>query len=381
MRISIGRCSLLSAAYVALMAGLNPALAAPPAVLDRVPGNAPVVIALRSMKAASEKVNKFAAAVGMPAPEGDGNPVAMAGKMLGTPGLNAEGSMAIAIVPGADGKVVMGEDAGDDTTGVILIPVTDYAAFVKAMGGEKSDGVTNVDIDGRPGFIKDLTGGYAALTIVPGLLEKFDGKPGNAAAHAAMLGKNGAGIADSADVLIVANIAQMQDQLKEGVQQMKDQAEQMTAMMGEQGAGVGAGIGMAQKALETFSKDATCGVVGLSFSDSGVTLDAGAQFREGTEGAKMFNAPGKAGGLMARVPNLPYYLAGAVDFSSPGMKSLIKGMIKGEAGEAGSPVSFLSNIDKIGGFAGVLGASPNALMGGGLFVNTTTYVATTDPKG
>jgi hypothetical protein len=377
----IGRRFLASSSYLALMAGLNPVLAAPPAALDRVPDNAPVVVALRSMKGATDKINAFTTATGLPKPEGDDNPLNMAEKMLGTPGLNKEGSMAVAIVPGPDGKVVMGEDAGDDTTAVIIIPVSDYAALVKAMDAEKGDGVSKVKVDGKDGFIKDLTGGYAALSIVPGLLEKFEGGAGHNAKHAAMLGKNGGGIADSADVLLIANFSQLQDRMKEAAQQMKEQAEQMAAMMGDQGAGVGAGLGMMQTVLDTMAKDASCGVLGLSFSDAGASVQMGTQFREGTESAKMFSSPGKSAALMGRVPNQPFYFAGAFDTSSTGVKQVLKQLSSMQAqGEgAAGPISFLAAIDKIGGFSGVLGASPNALMGSGLFVNTSTYVATNDP--
>ncbi|MBL9000489.1 MAG: hypothetical protein JNK25_05070 [Phycisphaerae bacterium] len=383
MTCKTGSRLITSASLLAMLAGLNPALAVPPAALDRVPDNAPVVVALRSMQAATEKVNKFSESMGIPRPEGD-NPIAMAQKMLGTPGLNAGGSMAVAIVPGPDGKVIMGEDAGDKTTGVVIVPVSDYAAFVKAMGAEKSDGVTSVNIDGKPGFIKDLQGGFAAITVVPGLLDKFDGAAGKGPRHAAMLGKNGGGIADTADVLIIANVAHLQDQLKDGRTRMKDQMEQATMMLGDQAAGIGGSLALLDTVMGTFAKDATCGVLGLTLNESGITADLGTQFKEGTEPAGFFSSPGSAGVLLGRIPNLPFYFAGAIDTSSPGLRQIFKNIAKAQspqAGDGASPMSFLANIDKLGGFSGILGASPNALSGGGLFVNTSTFVATTDPAG
>ncbi len=383
MRSLSGRLCLTPALLV-VMAGLNPAQAEPPAALDRVPTSAPVVIGLRNMQAASEKFSKLLETVGAPKDAGgDENPMAMATKMLGTPGLNKTGSMALAIVPGADGKVVMGE--GPDATGVIIVPVSDYAAFVKAMGAEKPEGISSVKLDDKPGFVKDLGGGYAALTTVSGLLEKFEGKAGNSKDHAKILGKNGGGIADTADVLIVANVAQMQDQLKDGVAKMKTQAEQMAAMMGEQGAQAQTGLKIMQTVIEGFARDGTCGVLGLSFSDSGVTADIGAQFKDGSEVGKFFNAEGKSTGLLARVPTLPFFFAGAFDLSAPGIKQLFKNaaaMQAADAKEDAKPAAnaMVANIDKQSGFAGVLGASPNAMMGGGLFANTVTYTATSDSK-
>ena len=214
-RLTTGRSLLRPAAFLTLIAGLSPlAMAELPGVLDRVPANAPLVMTLRNAEQATERFTKFIESMSMPMLAAGEGPVAQVKELLGSAGLDSKGSIAIAIVPGADGKVTLDSDAETEPTAVILLPVTDYAAFVKAMGGTKTDGIAAVKLDDTSAYAKDLGGGYAALTTVDGLLNTFDGKPGNAATHAKAMGKNGDAISDASDMLFIANIPLLQDQIK-----------------------------------------------------------------------------------------------------------------------------------------------------------------------
>jgi hypothetical protein len=376
--------SFRPAACLVLFAGLAPiALADLPGALDRIPANAPIVVAMRDMEGTNAKFTKFMESVGFPVGEGDENPMAITQKMLGTAGLNGKGSAAFALIPGADGKVVMGDEGGEPTV-VAIVPVSDFAAFVKAMGAEKADGVTTITFDNEKGYAKDLGGGYAALSPTAGLLEKFEGKAGASSEHAKALGKNGGSVADSSDMVIIANIPFLQDQLKAAADQMAMQAEQMAAMAGEQGAGLTQNAKIGKMVLNTFARDAQVGVLGFRFAEKGVSIDLGAQFKEGSEIAKFFAASGKASALLGKVPNLPFYFAGAMDMSAPGIKQIVKNLgtlqNEGKKPEEIQASMFMGNAEKVDGMAFVLGASNNAMMGGGLFVNTVMYTASKDPK-
>ncbi|MCX5690267.1 MAG: hypothetical protein NTV94_10890 [Planctomycetota bacterium] len=351
------------AACLALFAGLAPiALADLPGALDRIPANAPIVIALRDMEGTNAKFTKFMESVGFPVPEGEENPMAITKKMLGTAGLNGHGSAAFAIIPGADGKVVMGEDGGEPTV-VAIVPVSDFAAFVKALGAEKADAVTTIKFDNEKGYAKDLGGGYAALSPTAGLLEKFEGKAGASAEHVKALGKNGGSVADSSDMVIIANIPFMQEQLKAAAAKMSEQAEQMAAMAGEQGEGITRNVKIGKMVLNTFARDAQVGVLGFKFAEKGVSVDLGAQFKEGSEIAKFFAASGKASALLGKVPNLPFYFAGAMDMSAPGIKQIMKNLgvlqNEGKKPEEITASTFMNATEKVNGMAFVLGASNN----------------------
>jgi len=392
MRLMTGPLTKLTAAMLCAFAGLNSlALADLPGAIDRVPSSAAVIIAMRDMEGANTKFNKFFESLGQPARNDDDSPMAVITKMLSVPGLNKSGSVAIAIIPGTDGKIVFGEKGEDDTTtAVIIAPVSDYAAFVKAMGADKVEGIASLKFDKKDGYAKDLGGGYAALTTISGLLDKFDGKAGMNAQHAKNMGKNGSRISDNADVILIANIPAMQEQIEEGGNKMKDQLEQMGAMVGQQGAGLTTVAKMAEGVVDGVLKDGQVGVLGFKFGETGVSIDLGAQFKEGSDFGKFFNSTGKSGALMSKIPNIPFFFAGAFDTSSPGVKQVVKNMAaanppappkEGEKAGPDVPSTFgalVKNIEKIDGTAFILGSSP---LIGGIFVNSLVYTATSDPKG
>lgn len=379
------------AASLVAVAGLCPlALADLPGALDRVPGNAAIVIGITNLEASSAQFEKLFTSIGIPMPDGDESTMEMGKKLLATPGLNKSGSLAMAIVADKAGKIVLREDGTEKPTAVVIVPVTDYAAFVKALGGEKSDGVMKIMVDGQDGFTKDLGGGYAALSMAPGLLETFEGKAGNKDAHAKLLGKNGSTVADGCDFLIIANVAQMQDELKAAATQLTDQAEQMSAMLpADQAKGMANNAKIGKMVMENFARDGSAGVLAFKFGEKGLSIDIGAQFKEGSEIAGFFAASGKASSFMSKVPNLPYYFAGAVDFSAPGIKKIVKNLAAltmetktaEEKAAVGTLQQTMAAADSLNGGAIVLGASPSAMMGGGLFVNTVSYLSSNDAAG
>lgn len=390
-RLTSGRSPFRPAALLALFAGLSPvALADLPGVLDRVPANAPLVMTLRDPEQVTARFSKFIESMGVPMLAAEEGPIGQVKALLGKAGLDSKGSIAVAVLPGADGKVALGEGGDAEPTAVILLPVSDYAAFVKAMGGSKTDGVAAIKLDQTSAYTKDLGGGYAALTTVDGLLNGFEGKPGNAAAHAKAMGKNGEAVSEASDMVFIANIPLLQDQLKKMSSEMKSQAEQMAAMAGEQGGQVKTGVQFAGTVLDTFARDASVGVIGVGFGDKGVSIDIGAQFKEGSELAGVFAGSGNASGLLGKVPNIPFYFAGAIDASVPGVRTILKNVVKMQealatpeqraAMESGMN-QLMDNAEKVDGYAFVMGASPAAVMGGGLFVNTVTFASTSDAKG
>jgi hypothetical protein len=381
---TLARVICSKAACLVAIAGLSPAaLADLPGVLDRVPADAPAVIAIRDMEASTGKFTKMFESLGLPAPAGEASPVAVIEKLLGTAGLNKHGSVAAIVVAFPEVK------AGGEPSTVILAPISDFAGFVKALGAEKTEGQVTVKFDGKEGFAKDVGGGYAALTTSAGVLEKFDGKGGMNAQHTKTLGKNGASVCDTSDVILIANIPQLQSQLKDMQEKMKSQMETMAAMAGEQGSAMNRSSEAAQTILNTLREDGSAALIGFTLADKGMAVDLTLQFKEGSKSAGMFTASGKASKLLAKIPNLPFYFAGAADLSTPGARTLIKaaadmqaaGLKDAELANAKTGMmNMLGANDKISGMSFVMGANPAAMMGGGLFVNTVTYTATSDSK-
>lgn len=380
------RTLCLSAAALALLAGQ--ARADLPPALDRAPANIPVVVAVRN---ADKFVASLDSLIKLVAP----NAGAEGGEVLGEirtalayQGVKKDGSFAIAMTSmpkPADPNAGMVEQEEPDA--IVLIPVTDSAGFIKGMGGDGAQGVVELkgpkdatDWEG-PAFAKDIGGGYVAMGKQKEAVEKFEGKGGNLGAHKTALGAQGNKLADHADVLIIANIPLLQDQIKAGLDQGMQQM-QMGLMMAGGGVAEGQDPTKAMKeAVEGYMRDATVGIMGVGIDDGGIWLDFGSQFKEGSEWAGICQGKGKPGALMSALPNQPFLFAVAADTSSAGVRSLLKKFVSMGAQQQvqtpGMMDTMMAMMDKINGTSMMIGATPS-IMGGGLFANTVQYISTTD---
>lgn len=379
------RTLCFSAAALALLAGQ--ARADLPPALDRAPANVPVVVAVRN---ADKFVTSLDNLIKLVAPNANAEGGEMLGEIrtaLAYQGVKKDGSFAIAVTsmpkpPAADAGMVEQEEPD----AVVLIPVSDAAGFIKGMGGEGAKGVVELkgpkdakDWEG-PAFAKDIGGGYVAMGKKKDAVEKFEGKGGNLAAHKTALGAQGNKLADHSDVLIIANMPLLSEQIKAGMDQSMQQMSMMAAM-----AGGGAAEGQdptknIKEAVEGYMRDATVGIVGVGIDDGGIWLDFGSQFKEGSEWAGICQGKGKPGALLAALPNQPFLFALAADTSSAGVRSLLKkftamGIQQGQA--PGMMDTMMGMMDKITGTSMMIGATPS-IMGGGLLANSVQYISTTD---
>ncbi len=385
------------------------ALAEPPAALDRVPTDVVMAVGVRSIETFDARLGKLFDDLKL----GQDGEMAEARKLMKTPGLNPKGSVAIAIfadpkdgikaaAKDAKGKAAKGKAAeeqdedmmdeeGNEPPMVIIVPVTDYNVFVKHFGAaEGAKGVVELtppaDAEAFQGemYAKDIGGGYAALSPKKDIVEKFEGKGGNMAEHAKALGKIGNRISDSAETIIVANIATLAPKIREGVKKAKDQMSQMAGMGGQAG-----NIEGAQRLMEVvsegFLKDAQIGIVGLGLDEGGVWIDIGAQFKDGSEVGNFFKGNGNASSLVAKLPDQPFLLALGYDTSDAGIKKLVKNaweLMKPKEDDAndalGMMASMVTQIDKLGGMSMVIGQSPGGITGG-LLSNSSMFISSSDP--
>lgn len=370
----------MCAAALASLAGLTASAGADlPKVLDRVPTDVQVVVVVKDLGATYTRAKAMATMVGAPADQ-----MTMMDEIIAMPGLNKEGSMAMLVssIPNPDE-----EAAGKEPTIILLAPVTDYKQFVTGLGAENADGISKLTMKGEGQgdefYAKDLGDGFAAISPSSEPLTSFEGKGGNAEAHAKLVGALGANVSADSDVLIVANVEKLKGVIDAAQQQMSEQGEMIAAMAGPQGEQLKTQIETASQAMQAFSRDASAGIVGLNFSEKGVSIDAGAQFKEGTPSGQYFQAKGNASGLLSRVPTTPFYFAMAMDTSSESMKKLAKDMSQANPmmqEEAGGVIdTFLKQLPNVNGFAMVMGASPGGLMGG-MLANTVYYVQASKPE-
>ncbi|MFO0834126.1 MAG: hypothetical protein U0638_04080 [Phycisphaerales bacterium] len=381
------RTLCLSAAALALLAGQ--ARADLPPALDRAPANIPVVVAVRNADKFVTSLDSLMKLVKPDAGAEGGEALSEIRTALAYEGVKKDGSFAFAVTSmpkPADPNAGMVEEEKPDA--VVLIPVSDAAAFMKNMGGDGAKGVVELkgpkdakDWEG-PAFAKDIGGGYVAMAKHKEVVEKFEGKGGNLAAHKAALGAQGNKLADHADVLVIANIPLLQDQIKAGLDQSMQQMSMMAAMagggMGAEGQDPGKNI---KETVESYMRDATVGIVGVGIDDGGIWLDFGSQFKDGSEWAGICQGKGKPGALMSALPNQPFLFAIAADTSSAGVRALAKKFASAAAQEQaqmpGMMNTMMNMLDKINGMSMMIGATPS-IMGGGLLANSVQYISTND---
>ncbi|TVQ64039.1 MAG: hypothetical protein EA378_00210 [Phycisphaerales bacterium] len=352
-----------------------PALAGLPASLDRVPESALVVASVRNIESFSANVNRLNAAL----PASNRIPLGMMGDLMGTAGLNAGGSISLALMPSPDGQPL--DMDGEQGPLVVIVPVTDANAFVQGLGGTPGAGIMEVQVGDETAFAKDIGGGYVVMGPVREVVQAFSGEGGQGARHERAVGPVGLRVAQQSDTVIIANIPALRPQLEQGLEGMKEQAQMFAMMAGQQGDQVQQQMQMVEMVAGSFLRDARVGMVGLGFGETGVRVDLAANFNEGSEIGGFFDAPGDSRGVLARVPDVPFLFAGSADFSSPGMQKLMNNMTEMamQANEglpnAMNPATFMQGLDGIGYVIG----TPGALMGG-LFTNTVYYYKTSDPE-
>ena len=369
-------CFTLSAAALAAHAGA-------PDALDRVPAGSDVVVSVGKVADFLSDLDQINRLLGDKA-----NPEMMfaAAMVRGMPGMNLGGSAVIVVDMPDD------PNAGAEPTGVVLLPVNDFAAFTQ--GREPADGLVEMPMPDRQIYARDLGAGLVALSNDADAVRSYDATKGNLDAHTARLGGAGNRVLEGSEVVVFMNADSLRPYLDAAIEDMKEQG----AMVGmkEQGAMVGmmggeqaaAGYNMFLTVMTSGLKDLASGALGLTIDDKGMSYDMAANFTEGSESAARFAKGGKTEGLIGRLPAGPYMFAMALDTSSPGVKNIAEAVhamtenlpdeLKTQMGMGFGQMTLKDLTELTNGISFVMGSTPG-LMGGGLFANTTQYVSTDKP--
>jgi len=342
----------------------TPALAVPPA-LDHLSADTPIIIGIQSLSGLTADAQKWGT---MFAPPEAAMGLMMVEQMLQMPGLNADGSAAVALVF-PDGTM------NAEPIPTIILPVSSFSDFVEAMQGEASDGVTALNFQGETLFAKDIGSGFMAMGPVMELIEDFDGSTGNNRAHDARLGTRGAEAADQAGVFVVIDVESMRPQLEMALDEMGAQME-FAAMMG--GEAAAQQIEMMMNAAEAVVNEGQTAFIGLGSSEDGLWLDFAGQFAEGSDTGAVFADAGNSSSLFGALPNLDYIVAFAFDNSSEGIRSLMTAAVEMSEGMGmGFQTADIMALNN--GQSMVIGTTPG-LFAGGLFANTVQFTASENPE-
>jgi hypothetical protein len=204
-------------------------------------------------------------------------------------------------------------------------------------------------------------------------VESYDGASGARAGHTARLGSLASERAGTSDMFVSVDVAAHEEQIREMVQQFS-----FLLMMGAAQAGQDAGAQMAMiEALqERIIADGQVAFLAFDLGEAGFAIDAGMQFKEGSDTGVLLRDAGNSSPLLARLPNKPFLLAAAVDVSSPSARELTKAFSGLQ--KIGVPGLNPENMNT-NGSAFLLGETPGGLMGGMLLGATTMFFDSDDP--
>lgn len=369
------------------------ALAAPP-VVERVPDDAMVVIGVGAPLSMQKNLAALAQASNSPTPVPSVEDLAAMGGM-GNAVDPTKGFAIVLFAPTPDELKAMSakaKAAGDDPEAVMdamsspdrmvsLLAVKNYNEFVTGLGGKpgaggSADAVTLPSGDG--GFSKDIGGGYVVVGASKARVEGFTGKPG-ASPIGKRLGVPGDKLADGADLFTIVNMEQVRPLVPMIAEEAKAVARERAEEMG--------GNEQVEKQaeamtwiLEIVARDAQAVIGSIRFSTSGLAADMNVNLTEGSALGKAFAGGGSAGGLLAKLPSMPYLFAGGIDTSNANVKQLWKDITSRTGMPGGEQMlqATLANIDAADGQAAIVGFPMGGIMAG-LLTQTVSYVKAKDP--
>jgi len=351
---------------------LAPAVVASPAILDWLPTDASIVIASKPLVDVEARVQALGAAIQAPVPIPT-LAAALAGAGI-TDGIDTSKPVGVAMYAafGDDGE-------SPEFTAVQVVGTTDYAVLVGNFGVQPGGAIDEVVANGETMFIKRAGEGYAALSTDRATLERFTLRAGNKGEHEARMGAAGRRMASEADMVVLVDVGPMREPLKAAVREGAQRAAAQAAMFGGEAASMDSMLWLSDVVLN----DAQTVIATANMSATGVVAELGVRFTEGSRMAGVFARPAAGGSGLDRLPapDQGYFLAFTADTSNAGVKGLIREFTEQGGADGGMQGVMLPSIDKVDGISMVVGASPSALFGGGLLINTVTALRSSDPAG
>ncbi|MEM8739181.1 MAG: hypothetical protein AAGG38_11995 [Planctomycetota bacterium] len=343
------RTVLFAAAW---LTAAPPALAqdAPPvpavtAAFDQAAAGAEVIVIVPQLSELGEKSAAFAEQTQLDTAALAGvfsnplNPVAGPGGMQATPldfangldafkrkmgwleGVDDDGSGILVLYGVADYFRAVAGGAGGQAprpTAVLLVPTTDYPAFVTQLGGDPQADATAIDFntpDGRKesGFAKSLNG-YAALSEKLETLQNY--QPANQAkaltdAMSPLLKT----YLNTGQSLVYIDVAALAESLNLVLDDKEKQARAFAPAMLE---AAGPALELYFDQLRSVINGTDRALLSLDFNDAGLGLTASLQAKAGSDLADYLkpadaDAPANSGRLLAALPDQPYLYASSVD--------------------------------------------------------------------
>ncbi len=293
----------------------------PSAVIDQVPSDAKIYMAIPSLSGLSKKIAMLNQNQEINKPQlQDGLAFikAMTGIMNG---VDDQGGMAVVLtdlpVPPQAANDVQAADM--EPKWLLMLPVSNYNQFLMNFGiqGAPAGEISQMQMMGMPLFCKS-SGKFAIIGQMRDLVAKH--KPGGSAAIAKRLGTQGEPILVHADFQIYVDIAAVAKQYRPLLKQSLDQMKQMMQQLGQPGPETEMAVAYLTLYGEMFDailRDGDAMIEGVGIEETGIGFATVTRFKDGSVLAKDFaKAPAKAPALDRLPTSRPYIAAFTFDAST-----------------------------------------------------------------
>lgn len=352
-------------------------------MLDRLPADTAVALLLPNPAAASAKLAQLAQTFGVQEPMVQDlfGSLKMLGGMVN--GVRDDAPLLLAVNLGNAQTV----EEMQEPVITVLIPVTDYAAFAGNYG-VLAQGVQQTPLpSGQPGFLRPLEG-YALLSNQQVAAEQY-AAGGRGAELLKLAGRVGTQTIQQSDLTLLYVIEPMRPLLQQGLTVALAQFEQGVAgnpqMPAEQAAQMAMILKLYGALGAAVARDGELGVIALDFSDTGVGMTVGAQFKPDTACARFF--PGSAAParqLLRALPAKPFLLALAFDGQAldvPGLADAAMALLPEDHPVAAMYRPLLPALKLMKGYGSAWYAPANAAGFNPAALDLVTHYASADPKG
>lgn len=310
----------LAAPFALLLVLVGPARGQDiPTVVAALPDSFEAAIIVPSMTNLSDQLANFESSTGLGIAELQ-DALGMFQRELGLiNGLKRDGSMMVVIGGKADSDATAGASA------IMLLPVTDYAAFVASLGGDPAQATASVTLPGgASGYCRSLD----QFAVLGGDQQAVDAVAVGQGLEqlTALVGNSGVQSIGQSQISIVVNPETFgPDSLAQRLPTVI--AQVMTTMDGYLAVDLAPEPWM--PLLQAWSKQAAAGttgmVVGVSFSADGLTYSEAAVLKADSELASDFTGPGQVdtSALLKELPDKPIVFAASGDPKAVSIAALI----------------------------------------------------------
>jgi hypothetical protein len=361
-------------AAVATVTAIQPVSAEAPAALAKAPQDAQFVLIVPSMTEFSGKLSMLNQTLGLDQPELTDALGAFKAEVGIGDAMNDAGSALLVIQ-----DLATAIETGDEPDILMLMPVTDYPAFISSFQAEDAapagEGVTQITMpDGQSGFARE-SGGYAVMGNTEQAVTNYapSGDTGVIGGRIGELGLDYLGACDAAIYLDLEALAPvLTPKIDEAIAEMMANFDQMSEMGMMDPSGLDmmrAAMTMYATAGKTILESSEGFVVALDITEHGIAFTDAVQFKPDSK--VMQYLPGGGGNtasVLSRLPRGSYIAAMAFDAEAIACTDLFEaGLAAMPEGNAQIDVyrKALPLMKQIQQYAGVFYTpDPAALMGG-----------------